>query len=349
MNQTFALIHVSADKPAVVELVEFVRIAGSPATPAFPEVCVHAHMLPSVPPDRQRHAGCEDGNRYHSKMDRRDDLVFALGDTHGNTSWLHRAFKKAAEIGCRRIVQLGDFGFWTHRRSGVQFLDDAQRYCDTYNIDLVWIDGNHEAHHLLTDEVRDNTRDDGFVAVRPRVLYAPRGLRWEWSGVRFAALGGAFSVDWKARVPGESWWPEESITEADVERLGTAPVDVLVAHDAPHGVTGLRGIGGLSPETQYQADLSRGLLTHAMQATCPQLLLHGHWHYRNSETVAWPDPVASEDTGEIVWRSCQVEGLSHDGDRLRDHRSWGVLHLPSLRFHDGEWVERSGGSRSVVW
>lgn len=186
---------------------------------------------------------------------------------------------------------------------------------------VYWIDGNHENHDALA-EVDQSA--DGTVAINDRCRYLPRGLRWEWRGVRFGALGGAFSVDRRERVEGESWWAGEITSDADVQRLGEDPLDVLVTHDAPDGVP-LKGLG-LPVVNQVLADEVRARLRSAVESTEPNLLLHGHWHHRYSHELTWPTHI----DGELVWRSTQVEGLA--ADVQRDRRAWAILELEPMRF-----------------
>jgi hypothetical protein len=149
--------------------------------------------------------------------------------------------------------------------------------------------------------------------------------------VRFGAIGGAFSIDWRDRKPGRSWWPEEVTTVDDVERLGTAPLDVLVTHEAPAGVPfeGYR----LPEEDEVRAEEVRRYIRAATEATQPRMVLHGHWHRRHTYELAWP----TEDHGELAWRSTLVEGLA--ADVQGDFQAWGVLDLDPLSF--------SGGDRSA--
>jgi len=146
--------------------------------------------------------------------------------------------------------------------------------------------------------------------------------------VRFGALGGAFSIDWRDRTPGKSWWPQEITTQADVETLGDEALDVLVSHEAPADVplTGFR----LPAEDQVRTDEVRELVRDAVRATQPKLVLHGHWHRRNSCEVAWP----VEENGDLAWRSARVEGLA--ADVQGDLDAWGVLELEPLAFFGGE-------------
>jgi hypothetical protein len=255
--------------------------------------------------------------------------LLVAGDVHGNVGWFRRVCDLAAQHDCDAVLQLGDFGYWPHAPEGLRFLKHVSHHATRVDVDIHWIDGNHENHVALRDLPR---RADGFVAVTSRCLYIPRGHRWTWSGVRFGALGGAFSIDWRDRTPGHSWWPEEVTTAADVETLGTAPLDVLVAHDAPTGVP-LESYR-LPAEDEVRSDEVRRLVRAATAATLPQLLLHGHWHRRHSYELAWP----LEEDGRLVWRSVQVEGLASDVQG--DFQAWGVLELDPLRFIGGESWQR---------
>ena len=252
--------------------------------------------------------------------------LLIAGDVHGNERWVGSLCKLARRYGCDAILQLGDFGYWPHTTAGRRFLEHVEWHAERNGVECVyWIDGNHENHDLLAEL---ESGPDGMVAIGDRCRYLPRGLRWDWRGVRFGALGGAFSVDRRERVQGESWWPAEVTTDADVERLGDGPLDVLVTHDAPEG-TPLRGLG-LPPVDQVLADEVRARIRSAVESTGPRLLLHGHWHHRYSHELTWPTTV----DGELAWRATQVEGLAADVQRNR--RSWGILELEPLRFVDAD-------------
>ena len=219
--------------------------------------------------------------------------VLAAGDWHGNRDWAAQCFEVAAERECQAVLQLGDFGLWPGREDA--WLDHVDYLAGQAGVDLVWIDGNHENHALLGEWVEDADAE-GLVRMRPRVTWASRGARWEWSGVRFGALGGAVSIDRFLRRAGMNWWPEEVTTQADVDRLGDAPLDILVTHTAPTTTTRPIRRLPLPPSILADAQEVRSLLDQAVARTRPKLVLHGHWHVR----VTW----ASEDRA--------VEGLAHD-------------------------------------
>lgn len=252
------------------------------------------------------------------------ERVLIAGDVHGNVSWFRHLCDVALEQGCDAVLQLGDFGFWPHVSTGRRFQDEASRHAARAGVVVYWIDGNHENHAQL----RALARSGGFVAVADRCVYISRGHRWTWSGVRFGALGGAFSIDWRDRVPGTSWWPEEVTTDSDVELLGSAPLDVLVSHEAPAGIP-LAGFP-LPASDQVRTEEVRELIRAAVEATQPRLVLHGHWHRRYTYELTW----TTAKDGGFEWRSTVVEGLA--ADVQRDVRAWGVLELDPLRFIGGE-------------
>lgn len=157
--------------------------------------------------------------------------LLIAGDIHGNERWIGSLCKLARRYGCDAILQLGDFGYWPHTVDGRRFLKHVDWHAERNGVACVyWIDGNHENHDAL---VALEPEPDGTVVIGERCRYIPRGLRWEWQGIRFGALGGALSVDRRERVEGESWWAGEVMTRSDLERLGDRPLDVLATHNAP--------------------------------------------------------------------------------------------------------------------
>lgn len=254
------------------------------------------------------------------------DRVLLVGDSHGNAAFMRAACNRAAQLGIPVLLQLGDFGLWPGV-SGNEFLAEVGRAASTAGVHVCFIDGNHDDHAQIG---RWPTRFDGPVPVGGALTYLARGRRWTWAGVRFGALGGAFSVDWRGRVPGQSWWPEEVVTDADVERLGPDRLDVLVCHDSPAELT-MRSRFILAPADQSAADESRRHVQEAVDVTRPRLVVHGHWHHRQSRALHFIDQTATEAdlTGRIHWADTVVEGLGADVSRdWNDARA--VLHLPSL-------------------
>lgn len=258
--------------------------------------------------------------------------LLLAGDVHGNEWWVAVLAGVASRLGCDAILQVGDLGYDPRDKAGRRFLRRADAAMDLFGLRLFWIDDNHDNHDALAAEARD---DNGMTVIGSRLRHLPRGRRWEWSGVRFGALGGAFSPDWEERKKRGDWWPAEAVTDEDVEALGHEPLDVLVSHDAPIGVplnSGLR----LVPVDEMRGEENRHRVGRAVERTLPRLLVHGHWHHRYSFELSWIDHDATEASGSVQWASTQVEGLGADIDG--DDRAWAVLELPGLRVVSGAGV-----------
>ena len=232
--------------------------------------------------------------------------VLVAGDIHGNSEWAVRHVLRAAKRrGASSILQLGDFGIWPGR-DGRRFLDHLERETAAAGIPWEFVDGNHEDFDQL---LAIDPGPDGRRQVRPHIWHLPRGYRWTWGGRTFLALGGAASPDQADRVPGRSWWPQEEITNDDVERcVAGGPIDVLVCHDAPLDVQRGGHWGTVPPEVAAKVRRSRERLQRVVDTCRPQLLLHGHWHVRHLQRVS------RGDGGEYTVMGLTCDGLAF-GDR----------------------------------
>jgi hypothetical protein len=136
------------------------------------------------------------------------------GDWHGNIPFAMSQIDRIHTAGAQLIVQLGDFGFWRDDPATRKYLSRLDRRLATRDMQLVWIDGNHEDHERLNQIPID--AETGLRPITPRITHIPRGYRWDWDGTTWMGLGGAHSVDRLDRVPGQSWWPQEHLTHEQV-------------------------------------------------------------------------------------------------------------------------------------
>ncbi|MEB3023043.1 MULTISPECIES: metallophosphoesterase family protein [Mycolicibacter] len=208
------------------------------------------------------------------------DRIVVAGDWDGNTGRACLVIWYAGTRNIPLVLQLGDFGFWTPGEETESYLDAVEASCAEHGVQVICLDGNHEFFPALY--ALPVSPETGMRPLRPHVHHLPRGLRWRWHGKTWMALGGAHSVDRLQRSEGRSWWKDEHLTQADVERAITpGPVDVIVSHDAPDGVL----VPGLRPDQFPASELAtaewhRRQVGTVVYATTPQLLLHGHYHVR---------------------------------------------------------------------
>lgn len=209
------------------------------------------------------------------------DFLLA-GDWHGSFSQADKVIRFAKEIGVDTIFQVGDFGIWQNDKP---FLNQMQQLLKSFEIELYFIDGNHENFVMLYEK---KILDDGTRYVRDNITYVPRGYRWEWHGMIFLALGGAASIDKGRRIEGRSWWPEEYLTEEDILTAQSGgPVDVMITHDSPFGAPNtvtdnmydqLSAVKYFGKDALQYCTIHRKLLQRVTDEITPRILIHGHYH-----------------------------------------------------------------------
>ena len=236
--------------------------------------------------------------------------VLVLGDVHADIKFIFDAIKMAVAIGAQAIHVVGDFGYWTHTEAGRRFLVALDAFASAEGVLVTFTDGNHENFDNLYEIPVD---DDGWRRVMPMVWHAPRGHMWRWSNTNFLSMGGAHSINgpggvWAQTISyGNDWWPQESITEEEVEHAMEVmadwaeanpygEVDVMFSHDAPMSVR----VPTILPYPM--AMITRERLDRVFKMSCAKVLFHGHYHFPYMQDVHNYDMLAP----------CRVYGLSHN-------------------------------------
>lgn len=226
------------------------------------------------------------------------------GDWHANTKWAVKAIEYARAEGAEHIIHLGDYGYDFRPN----FRNDIQAALAMAHIKLWFVDGNHEDFTWLYKQPVNP--ESGLRRISQHVYHMPRGFRWQWEGVNFLAVGGAYSVDRRWRTLNESWWAEEEITDDEVEKAcAFTPADVLVSHDCPSGfvIPGIDDRDGpsiFSPDAIANANIHRRQLRKIVDAVMPREIWHGHYH-RRYDTLA-----------NFGYRDVEVHGLDMDATTL---------------------------------
>lgn len=247
--------------------------------------------------------------------------VVFLGDTHGNAHYIAQFYEFAQQLDIHAVVQVGDFGFWENGRnnSGSHFLDSVSKIASEYQVPFFWIDGNHENFDTLYEHyVKDDW--DNFIEIRRNLFYIPRGMTWTWGGVKFLGMGGAYSIDKRHRSPHISWWPQEMITDEEVDRaIAKGKVDIVISHDTPAKADIAFWMRNLIPVSD--SEKNRKQLDKVVDAVKPSLLIHGHYHWplryhasydwgdvkiigldADVSSSSWSDSCVVIDTSEENWR-----------------------------------------------
>jgi len=166
-------------------------------------------------------------------------MIYLTGDTHGD-------FRRIAQFCARMNTQptdimiiLGDAGI---NFSGGWYDEHNKKFISKLPITLFCIHGNHERRPATIPSYSEMEWHGGIVYVEeqfPSILFAKDGEVYDLNGLRAIAIGGAYSIDWMLRVPGQSWWPDEQPSdeikarvEDKLNQLGWK-VDVVLSHTVP--------------------------------------------------------------------------------------------------------------------
>lgn len=213
----------------------------------------------------------------HSALPLTGDRVVLAGDWHGDGTAARVVIDRAAELGIRTLVHVGDVGIgpWPgERKSFTKLLD---RYLDPHGIAMLINPGNHENWDRIDQAPLDEA---GMKVVGRHVRVIRQGGRFSIEGRTFGSLGGAVSVDANRRTQGRTWWAQESLLPHHVERLGDDPLDVLVSHDVPAGVPVTSHMTWIPQDLLDRSEEVRELLASAIERTRPHVAFAGHWHQR---------------------------------------------------------------------
>lgn len=294
--------------------------------------------------------------------------IIVAGDTHGDRNHLRWLLDKAVKHDAAGVFVLGDFGIWDHHDAGA-FTSGVAVDAKRLGLTVWFLPGNHENYDILERIEKENPRNaDGFVLYHgadglQSLRYAPRGLRWSWSGVSFLALGGAFSVDKDPRVAQDralvaraearrarghtlsakekyalqhehyGWWPQEEVTDAEADAAAAGSrVDIMLAHDKPISAT-----VPWNRKNFAEAEHNQRRLQRVVDALHPSLYLHGHFHYAYMNL-----PFGSGTS--VHGLDCDPESSAATGGSGDRRLSWGLLDLgpASFQFH---WQEADGAEK----
>lgn len=175
-----------------------------------------------------------------------DKSVLILGDLHGVWRKVNTLIAKYKPT---TVLQVGDFGWWprfhktTHISTGVYRYDQLYGYkkqmpFNQYGLKpgkskVYFCAGNHEDWEDL------NRKADSYnpihVEVFDNVFYMPRcSILVLPDGRNVLFMGGAASTDKEYRQYRYDWYPEETITQADIYNLPEdINIDIVISHTSP--------------------------------------------------------------------------------------------------------------------
>jgi hypothetical protein len=209
--------------------------------------------------------------------------ILFLGDTHCSSTTLRMALGVGSGIDA--IFQMGDFGFWPRNPQGQEFL----RLAANSPIPLYWLPGNHEDWDRYEYVIDNYTYDEDGFAKYGSMRISPKTHSWEWDGIKFGVLGGAYSVDRAMGKEGVRWFPQEVPQYSDIDPLPDH-VDVFLTHEAALNLAQVFNWAPVPPAWEKGIDWdvsaqSQDVIRQAILKTDPQIHVHGHWHWQGSYQV----------------------------------------------------------------
>lgn len=184
-----------------------------------------------------------------------------IGDIHGNIKNYVDIVEHALIVGENTTIQVGDFG--------MGFKIDYDRLNSLHG-DNYFIRGNHDNLHKCLEYTDDNLK------------YIPDGSSMAIEGKEILFVGGAFSIDWKLRKEGVSWWRNEELSISELYDIidgvvkRNKPYDIIVSHDCPESACSLIQNGYVNFSDWNSR--TRHALEEILVVNKPKMWVHGHWH-----------------------------------------------------------------------
>ena len=196
------------------------------------------------------------------------EKILLVGDTHGEIELINEAIIIGKEKNCKKILQLGDFGFFPNLYPN--FINSLFS-----PIPFFFIDGNHDDHSVLPHNEKSPIPLYKLGYEVDNFFYIPRGYSEKWGESKILFIGGAKSIDKQYRTLGLDWWVNEEISYMDFNAASSyIEIDIIISHTCP-----------INEEIYYiESDYSSRALMELINLYNPRYLIHGH-HHTNYELL----------------------------------------------------------------
>ena len=165
-------------------------------------------------------------------------MTYFTGDIHGDPSTVENFCYGFCPTEDDVVILLGDVGanYYGDWRD-----EETKRRLSALKPTFLCIHGNHENRPENVEGYQVMVWQDGLVWRQdryPKLLFAVDGEIYNIGGIRYIAIGGAYSVDKYYRLArGYGWWEDEQPSEyvkTFVEwQLSRNKVDVILSHTCP--------------------------------------------------------------------------------------------------------------------
>lgn len=208
-----------------------------------------------------------------------------LGDLHGNTNNAYKLIDFIMEHdNPDLLIQVGDMGVMGELFE--KYLNKLNKKLESYNIELWFIDGNHENFNWLLNKVKN---PHGLNTITSKIKYIPRGTMLTLGKKNFYFCGGAFSIDKFMRTIYKSWWPQETLSKEETKELinyyndtySNYKIDYFISHDTPL-FEHYQDDSIFMNQSDFYEDYSHKMnLRKIYELTKAPKIIHGHYHRFN--------------------------------------------------------------------
>jgi len=214
------------------------------------------------------------------------EKVIVLGDIHGDFETLNAINKYFQPDIC---ISTGDFGYFPSVHGFESVKNIRTLFKNDREVKIYFIDGNHDNH----DELSYISAKGNFVGVEiaKNIFYQPRGSVLELlDGRKLLLIGGAKSVDHKARSEGYSWWKDEVLLKSDLPEM-LPKVDIVISHTAPllFDLSATLSLENPPAWWDLSQDPSELVLDDVLNKVQPKLWICSHWHNYKEATYVGKD------------------------------------------------------------
>lgn len=238
-----------------------------------------------------------------------------MGDTHGDVKAHMDVIEHAKRLNIKHIFQLGDCGVFPVGFSTYQdHLERLNNHLRDNDVIAWWVRGNHDDTAVFDQipKLFPAPHHSGFL--RSNIRLFPRVSRFGFGGLQFMQVGGAVSIDREWRVNAEKaprtlYWPDEAISDADVnlarQKGVDGRVDVLLTHECSN-----RTPFRFRLKTDADSQDNRLRLDTIIDSVRPHFHFHGHMH----EKYDWVNHANMEQDVRTFGLECNPNGMQFPGN-----------------------------------